>query len=89
MERVATNRGIPHEDCMIAATFERLGTWVTVTSLLNNVSRSCLVVDVPRARDRAQIERKGIIAELSYEMAWEICQSVRRSPQECPIRITR
>jgi hypothetical protein len=89
MERVATNRGIPHERCMIAATYEKIGTWVTVTGLSSKVSRSCLVVDVPAQHDRKHIESRGIVIELSYEGALAICLSVRQRPQDCPVRVTK
>ena len=89
MARVASNRGIAHQRCMIAATHEPLRSWVRVTSLTTGAVLDCLVVDIPHPRDRKEVIRRGIIAEVAFENAIEVCGSTRQRPQDCQVRIRR
>jgi hypothetical protein len=89
MIRVAHNRGIPVENCMIAATHERIGTWVTVTGIRTKKSLTCLVVDVPAPKDRRTIERRNIVVEIQHKHAITLCGSTREPPRMCPVLISR
>lgn len=89
MLRVARNRGIEPQYCMISSTYEPIGTWVTVTSKVTGATLDCLTIDVPQERHRASIISRGIIAEVSYSNALEICGSRRKAPRDCPISIRR
>lgn len=73
---------------MIAATYEPIGAWVKITGKTGE-KRECLVVDVPAAHDRRSIERRGIVTELSYEMALVLCGSVQQAPNDCTVVIRR
>jgi len=87
MEMVSRNRGM-HADCMVAHTFERLGTWVVVRGLRLGRQLTCLVIDVPQPRDRARIIRRGIIVELAYEDNGYICGFQNEPPRKCPVQTT-
>jgi hypothetical protein len=85
MARVATVRGIPHERCMIAATRERIGTWVRVEGVRTGTVVDCIVVDVVADKDRREVERRGIVVELDHAWAVPVCGSARERPERCPV----
>lgn len=89
MGKVSDNRGIPRENCMVAATFESIGTWVSVTGQRTGTTLRCKVVDVPAPRDRSHIQARGIIVEVAHKNALAICGSTRERPQDCPVIIRR
>lgn len=90
MERVSRNRDMDIVDCMIASPFHKIGHWVYVESKKNNKVKLCRVTDVPQPADRASIIRRGIIAELDFTSAKELCNIKRVNeapPRQCPITI--
>lgn len=89
MHEVARNRGMTPASCMVAATHEQLGAWLTVRGQRTGAVLTCLVVDVPAARDRAAIIRKGIVVELDHASAGIICGSTREPPSMCPVTVQR
>lgn len=92
MDTVAQNRGMSIEDCMIAATYEELGTWMMVHSDIDGDELTCRVTDYPAPQDRQRIIDKGIIIELDLESAKKLCNIKRYGqtmPKECPVTVWR
>ena len=88
MERVARNRGIAPQPCMVAwthATDKDIGaTWLWVDGPAGR--RRCLVVDLPQPRDRPRLVRRGIAVELDYRSSRIVCGTRwEGTARECPI----
>lgn len=84
MQAVGRTRGM-HAACMVAHTYHALGTWVTVHGQRLGRSLRCLVIDVPRPRDRARIIQRGIVVELAWEDNRYICGHANEPPRRCPV----
>jgi len=89
MEKVAVKRGIAPVGCLVASPFERIGTRLRITSLVNERQRTCTVVDVAHPRDRARIIERGIVVELSHQDARTLCGSVVDPPRQCRVVVKR
>jgi hypothetical protein len=89
MERVADNRGIPHQPCMVAWTAAQdsdIGErWLTVAG--PGGAARCLVVDLPHPRDRGALERRGILVELGYHSRWICGPGWSGRARDCPVRV--
>lgn len=85
MERVADNRGMTRERCMIASPFHSIGTWVAVEGVRTGRRRLCRVTDTSAPKDKARHVAKRMI-ELDYNSAKDICGSVRIAPRDCPVK---
>jgi hypothetical protein len=88
MGEVADNRGIARTSCMVAATYEGIGTWVRVTGLTTRSARLCRVVDVPRDSDRGHLVARRIVIELDHTSAGIVCGSTREPPRSCPVEVS-
>ncbi|GIV96926.1 MAG: hypothetical protein KatS3mg057_1583 [Herpetosiphonaceae bacterium] len=91
MTQVAHNRGMPLVDCMVASPFLPLGTWVTVESQKYGVRKICRVTDVAHPRDRENIIRRGIVIELDFQSATQICRISyygQEPPRACPVIVS-
>jgi hypothetical protein len=77
MARVALNRGIPWQPCMVAWTYakdEDMGRkWLLVEGVKTGVRKRCLVVDLPQPRDKANLIKRGIVVELDARSSRAIC----------------
>jgi hypothetical protein len=91
MRRAAAVHGVKVPDGMevCAATYHALGTVIEVRSSRREASWRCIVGDVPHERDRAAIERRRIVVEVTPRGAMELCGSVRERPERCPVVVTR
>lgn len=90
MTQVAQNRGMPVVDCMVASPFLPLGTWVIVESQKYGVRKVCRVTDVAHPRDRDNIIRRGIVIELDFQSATQVCRISfygQEPPRACPVRV--
>jgi|SRR5215470_387297 len=92
MERVAAARGIASQPCMVAYTNARdadVGRlWLQVVGPAGNAR--CLVVDMPRSRDRPGLVKRRVIVELDHTSGARVCgRGWRGRAAECPVRITR
>jgi hypothetical protein len=86
MEYVARKRGLPTGGCLAASPYHRIGTRVSVESLTRGTALTCLIVDVPHPRDRAQVIRRGIIIELDYRSNGVLCYH-REPPRKCRVAV--
>jgi hypothetical protein len=91
MERVARNRGMDVEGCMVSSPFYDIGTRVIVYGPNTDRALSCTVVDVSHPRDRARHIRTKRITELSYPAALALCgeQAIKDPPTKCPVIVVR
>lgn len=93
MERVARNRGIEPQPCMVAYTHakdEDMGVrWLEVEGLATGVTRRCLVIDLPRpGRDKVSLIRRGVLVEIDANSSRAICGAAwRGKASECPVRV--
>jgi hypothetical protein len=92
MERVAVNRGMEQQECMIASTYEPLGSWLRVESQVTGAVKDCQVFDYPHPRDRDRIIAKGIVIEFGYNNIKEMCSLdyyAQEPPRACPVTVWR
>jgi hypothetical protein len=91
MERVARNRGMDVEGCMVSSPFYDIGTRVIVYGPNTDRALSCTVVDVSHPRDRARHIRTKRITELSYPAALALCgrKHINHRPEQCPVVVVR
>ncbi len=96
MGRVADNRGIPRQNCMISyteATDASLGNlWLLVVSDIDGDSAWCLVVDLPQRKHYAGIRSRGIVVELDLGSARRLCNisyAGQEPPRACPVTVYR
>jgi hypothetical protein len=91
MERVARNRGMDVEGCMVSSPFYDIGTRVIVYGPNTDRALSCTVVDVSHPRDRARHIRTRRITELSYPAALALCgrKHINHRPEQCPVVVVR
>lgn len=82
MDRVADNRGLPRETCMVAMA-QPIGTRVAVYGDVG--AAECVVMDVPHPRDRSAIAARGIVVELDYRSSWRVCRNPLLGPAQCPV----
>ncbi len=94
MARVAANRGIAPQACMISYTEARdrdIGVlWLNVVSEIDGDSAWCLVIDMPQRAHYQNIRNRGIVIELDFETAKRLCNIQRVSqmpPRACPVAI--
>ena len=87
MERVSRARGLEIVACMVASPYHRIGAWLTVHSPKRKQTLHCRVTDVPKARHRPALIRRGIVVELDFDSAKILC-GIRR-PREAPPRACR
>lgn len=88
MERVARNRGMSIEDCMVATPDGPLGAWVRVGSLVTNRWELCRITDMAAAPDRDRIVARGIVLEFSYNQIGSMCGLSyvgQEPPRACPV----
>ena len=89
MEHVADVRGIARQDCMVAwtqADARDIGTtWLRVVGPYGAVD--CLVVDLPRDRDRAALERRGIVVELGFPSRGICGEGWSGRARDCRVRV--
>lgn len=89
MERTADIRAIPQQPCMVAwtaATDADIGeTWLRIVG--PGGAATCLVVDLPETRDRAALEKRGIVVELGY-MNRDLClPGWTGRARDCKVRV--
>jgi hypothetical protein len=91
MERVARNRGMDVEGCMVSSPFYDIGTRVIVYGPNTDRALSCTVVDVSHPRDRARHIRTRRITELSYPAALALCgrKHINHRPEQCPVLVVK
>lgn len=90
MERVVRKRGLPPGHRYVASPYHPVGTRLTVCRRDQCVP--VVVADVCHPRDCATIRRRGIVVELSFPLARQLC-GIRRYGQEppraCPVIVYR
>lgn len=87
---VAHNRGLSVEDCMVAATYEEIGTWIYIRSDATGYESWCRVTDIPAAEHRQSIIDKGIVVEFGWEITPEMCgihEVGQEPPSACPVTV--
>lgn len=92
MQKVAKNRGIEPQDCMLSTDLFPLETQVYVESKIDGVDvvLTCLVVDHSAPRDKARHLKNKLYAELDFGSARKVCNisKVSEKPwRQCPINI--
>lgn len=90
MNKVAHNRNLPIQDCMIATPYYKIGTWLHIHSLKNDKWADCYVMDIPQPRDRAGIITRGIVVEFNWQTATWMCDLEyvdQEPPSACPVEI--
>jgi len=85
MSKVARNRDMPPESCMVSRPRGPLGGWVWVYGVNTQALLRCKIVDVSAPRDLARHIRTGRIAELAHEVTDRLCGSTRERVVDCPI----
>jgi len=83
MEHVADYRGLPRAACMAAADLP-LGTRLRIAGPRG--AMDCVVVDVPEARDLADIRRRGIVAEVQPAAFIALCGALV-APRDCRVTV--
>lgn len=91
MRRAAAVHGVevPAGMEVCASPHHALGTVIIVRSPRRRTTWRCVVGDVPRARDRASIVRRGIVVELTPRGAMHICGSILEPPRQCKVTVTK
>ncbi len=89
MERVARNRDMVQEQCMVSSPVYPLGTWLWVYGERTGVLLLCRVTDVSHPRDKARHLRTGRVVEIGYTVTRALCGTTRGSVKECPVTIVR
>jgi hypothetical protein len=94
MQKVALNRRIAPQSCMVAWTHARardMGeTWLDVEGIETGKRLRCLVVDLPHPKDRPNLIRRGIMVELDYRSSLQICPSGwGGAARECAVRVSK
>jgi hypothetical protein len=94
MRRVAQVRKIPPQRCMVAWTYARsrdMGrVWLEVVGVRTGVSRRCLVVDLPQAKHRPALVRRGVVVELDYTSSFAICgRTWTGNARECRVKVRK
>lgn len=89
MRRAAAVHGVtvPVGLEVCASPYHALGTVITVRSARQRTTWRCVVGDVPHARDRASIVRRGIVVEVTPRGALRLCGSVEEPPRQCPVTV--
>jgi hypothetical protein len=87
MAQVARNRDIVPSACMVSRPRGPIGGWVWVYGVRTGALLHCKIVDVSAPVDLARHERTGRIAEISYEVAAELCGSTRERVIDCPVMV--
>ncbi len=82
MQLVARKRSLEIVACMVASPHQRIGTWMSIHSPKHEKTLDCRVTDVPKARHRSALIKKGIVVELDFESATLLCGITR--PRELP-----
>lgn len=89
MERVARNRGIPPQACMVAWTYARAAdigrTWLRIAGPAGAIE--CLVVDLPQDRDRPGLIKRGVVVELGYRNRWICGAHWSGRARDCKVRV--
>lgn len=88
MERVSKVRKMPLVNCMVSSPYEKIGTWLKVTSLIDGDSLDCRVTDVSHPRDRARHIASNWAVELDWNSAQILCNISRvgqEPPRKCPV----
>jgi hypothetical protein len=89
MERVAANRGIAPQACMVAwtaATDADIGERSLIVHGPGGAAR-CLVIDLPQAKDRPALQRRGILVELGYDSRWICGPGWSGRARDCLVRV--
>lgn len=89
MRRAAAVHGVavPAGMEVCASPHHALGTIITVRSSRRRTAWRCIVGDVPHARDRATIVRRGIVVEVTPRGAMALCGSIADPPRQCPVTV--
>lgn len=89
MRRAAAVHGVevPAGLEVCASPHHALGTVITVRSSRRRTAWRCIVGDVPHARDRASIVRRGIVVEVTPRGALRLCGTVEEPPRQCPVTV--
>lgn len=100
MDKVATNRGLPIQECMISYTEAYsgdLGDWLYIESQLQFSDGVhgmwCQITDMPQEIHRGNIRSRGIIVELRFEVATPylcgLSYPLQEPPRACPVFVYR
>ncbi len=89
MRRAAAVHGVavPAGMEVCASPHHALGTIITVRSSRRRTVWRCIVGDIPHARDRAAIVKRGIVVEVTPRGAMVLCGSVEEPPRQCPVTV--
>jgi hypothetical protein len=87
MERVARNRDMPQEQCMVSSPIHPLGTWLWVYGKNTGNLELCFVTDISHPRDRERHIRTRRVIELGYNEALRMCgrKHMKDPPTSCPV----
>lgn len=91
MERVSRNRGLPIVNCMVSSPYQKIGTWLRVTSLIDGDSLDCRVTDVSAPKDRPRHIASRWAVELDWNSAKILCNINKvgqEPPRKCPVTAT-
>lgn len=84
-ERVAKNRGMQVERCMVASPVHALGTWLLLEGRGGRLR--CKVLDVSAPQDRARHIRLRTI-EVDYLSGFVLCgKQWKGRAVECPVKV--
>lgn len=91
MERVAADRDIAPQTCMVAwtqAIDADIGrAWLRIEGPAGALD--CLVVDLPHPRDRPALIKRGILVELGYDNRWICGARWTGRARDCRVRAWR
>jgi hypothetical protein len=89
MARVAHNRDMAPQACMVSSPVWPLGTQLWVYGERTQTLRQCTVVDVSHPRDRERHIRTRRVVELSYEVTEALCGSTKERVIDCPVTMVK
>lgn len=90
MERVARARDLPIVRCMVASSYYRLGTTLSVYSHATGATALCSVYDVTAQRDVAAVRRRNIVLEFGAANIKQMCgldHVGQEPPSKCPVTV--
>lgn len=89
MARVARNRDMQPEACMISSAQYDIGTWLWVYGKRTGVLLHCRVTDVSHPRDVKRHLKTRRLVELSWEVTRALCKTTTDPSIACPVLIIK
>ena len=89
MTRVAANRDMAPQACMVSSPVWPLGTHLWVYGERTQTLLQCTVMDVSAPKDRGRHIRTKRVIELSFEVTEALCGSTKERVIDCPVVVIK